>query len=323
MLNASQVTNPSIDPLREPMELKTYLGAKPERLTFSKNGNGDQVSLKTELAPQLELEIPIMFSAMSYGSISFNACQSLARAARASGTIQHRRGVLHPELYQYGSNTIARCLGAGVPLDYLMRRGAGDQDRPGAKPGIGATFPTKRDARISRTRMIPEGTAPSRLRAHASIPSKIAPLIYALKEATHYENPSRSRCGGAQHRAHRQRHRARRGRYRAIDGLRGRHGRAPTMILINVGIPIELALAAWISALCRGHPPSRLAGGGRHVRNSATIDKAIALGADAVNCHFRNSGVAPPVPELLFGQVQRASPPQEPYLTKPPEPQQW
>ena len=32
LLNASQVTNPSIDPMREPMELKTYLGAKPERL---------------------------------------------------------------------------------------------------------------------------------------------------------------------------------------------------------------------------------------------------------------------------------------------------
>ena len=28
LLNASQVTNPSIDPLREPMELKTYLGRK-------------------------------------------------------------------------------------------------------------------------------------------------------------------------------------------------------------------------------------------------------------------------------------------------------
>ncbi|HLE74801.1 MAG TPA: 4Fe-4S dicluster domain-containing protein, partial [Candidatus Bathyarchaeia archaeon] len=29
LLNASQVTNPSIDPLREPMEIRTYLGAKP------------------------------------------------------------------------------------------------------------------------------------------------------------------------------------------------------------------------------------------------------------------------------------------------------
>jgi glutamate synthase domain-containing protein 2 len=32
LLNASQVTNPSIDPLREPMELVTYLGQKPKRL---------------------------------------------------------------------------------------------------------------------------------------------------------------------------------------------------------------------------------------------------------------------------------------------------
>jgi len=28
LLNASQITNPSIDPLREPIELKTFLGAK-------------------------------------------------------------------------------------------------------------------------------------------------------------------------------------------------------------------------------------------------------------------------------------------------------
>ena len=32
LLNASQVTNPSIDPLREPMEIRTYLGAKPDQL---------------------------------------------------------------------------------------------------------------------------------------------------------------------------------------------------------------------------------------------------------------------------------------------------
>lgn len=29
VLNAAQVTNPSIDPLREPMELRTFLGCKP------------------------------------------------------------------------------------------------------------------------------------------------------------------------------------------------------------------------------------------------------------------------------------------------------
>ena len=31
LINASQVTNPSIDPLREPMETKTFLGQKAAR----------------------------------------------------------------------------------------------------------------------------------------------------------------------------------------------------------------------------------------------------------------------------------------------------
>src|SRR5690606_18064459 len=35
LLNASQVTNPSIDPLREPMELQTFIGAKPDRVEIN------------------------------------------------------------------------------------------------------------------------------------------------------------------------------------------------------------------------------------------------------------------------------------------------
>ena len=35
LLNASQVTNPSIDPLREPMEHLTFLGRKPENVKFT------------------------------------------------------------------------------------------------------------------------------------------------------------------------------------------------------------------------------------------------------------------------------------------------
>ena len=66
LINASQVTNPSIDPLREPMETRTFLGKKPDHL--ERNADG---TLRTDnLPPQLELEVPIMFSAMSYGSKS-------------------------------------------------------------------------------------------------------------------------------------------------------------------------------------------------------------------------------------------------------------
>ena len=38
LLNASQVTNPSIDPLREPMETKVFLGGKPQDIERDADG---------------------------------------------------------------------------------------------------------------------------------------------------------------------------------------------------------------------------------------------------------------------------------------------
>ena len=76
LLNDSQVTNPSIDPLREPMEIRTILGRKPEKITVEKKGKST-----VEMPPQVIIETPIIFSAMSFGSISLNAQKSLAMAA--------------------------------------------------------------------------------------------------------------------------------------------------------------------------------------------------------------------------------------------------
>ena len=91
LINASQVTNPSIDPLREPMETRTFLGKKPGRIERDAAGR-----IKPNLAPQLALNMPILFSAMSYGSISYNAHASLARAAAALGTYYNTgEGGLH------------------------------------------------------------------------------------------------------------------------------------------------------------------------------------------------------------------------------------
>ena len=59
LLNASQVTNPSIDPLREPMETRVFLGKKSEQIHRDAQGN-----IIPEMAPQLDLKVPIMFSAM-------------------------------------------------------------------------------------------------------------------------------------------------------------------------------------------------------------------------------------------------------------------
>ncbi|MBR5043985.1 MAG: 4Fe-4S binding protein, partial [Clostridia bacterium] len=62
LINASQVTNPPIDPLREPMETRVFLGKKPDKIGRTKDGK-----LDCALPPQIELAMPVMFSAMSYG----------------------------------------------------------------------------------------------------------------------------------------------------------------------------------------------------------------------------------------------------------------
>ena len=50
LIDACQVTNPSIDPLREPMELRTYLGKKPDRLEFDVRSTATS-ELKTDAGP--------------------------------------------------------------------------------------------------------------------------------------------------------------------------------------------------------------------------------------------------------------------------------
>ncbi|MBQ1492203.1 MAG: 4Fe-4S binding protein, partial [Blautia sp.] len=98
LICASQVTNPSIDPLREPMETRVTLGKKPEKITRGPDGK-----LIFDLPPQLSLSMPVMFSAMSYGSISYNAHASLARAASKLGLYYNTgEGGLHEDFYQYG-----------------------------------------------------------------------------------------------------------------------------------------------------------------------------------------------------------------------------
>ncbi len=325
VLNASQVTNPSIDPMREPMELKTFLGAKPERLTFEVSEGGPQ--LKTQLSPQLELDVPILFSAMSYGSISFNACLSLARAARASGTYYNTgEGGLHPDLYQFGANTIAQVASGrfGVHLDYLNAAAALEiKIGQGAKPGIGGHLPGEKvTPEISRTRMIPEGTDAISPAPHHDIYSieDLRQLIYALKEATHYTKPVSVKVAAVHNIAPIASGIVRAGAdIVAIDGLRGGTGAAPTMVRNNVGIPIELALAAVDQRLREEgirHRASLVVGGS--VRNSADVVKALALGADAVyiatsalvamGCHLCQN--------CYSGKCNWGIATQDPYLTK-------
>ncbi|MFQ6111517.1 MAG: glutamate synthase-related protein [Nitrospinota bacterium] len=289
LLDACQVTNPSIDPLREPMELRTFLGRKPDRLEFEE-GPGGGLKLKTRLEKQIVLETPIIFSPMSYGALSLNAHLSMAMAAKECGTVMGTgEGGLHKELYPYRDHLIVQVASGrfGVHTDYL-NAGVGVEIKigQGAKPGIGGHLPGEKiDEAISTTRMIPTGTdalSPAPQHDIYSI-EDLRQLIYALKEATDYKPVSvkiatvhnvAAICSGI---------------VRAgadiiyLDGFRGGTGAAPMVIRDHLGIPIEVAVAAVDDRLRQEgirHQTSIIAAGS--IRSSADAAKAIALGADAV-----------------------------------------
>ena len=320
LINASQVTNPSIDPLREPMETRTYLGKKCEDVSYDKTGK-----LMIRHYPGLQLETPIMFSAMSYGSISKNAHECLARAAEELGIYYNTgEGGLNEDFYKYGKNTIVQVASGrfGVHERYL-NAGAAIEIKigQGAKPGIGGHLPgAKIGADVAKTRMIPEGSDAISPAPHHDIYSieDLRQLVFSLKEATDYKKPVIVKIAAVHNIAAIASGIARSGAdIIAIDGFRGGTGAAPTRIRDNVGIPIELALASVDERLREEGIRSNVsvvAGGS--VRSSADVVKAIALGADAVyiatpallalGCHLCRSchtgkcnwGIATQKPEL-------------------------
>lgn len=286
LINASQVTNPSIDPLREPMETTTFLGQKPSRIERNPDG-----SIDTRTTPQLKLNVPLMFSAMSYGSISYNAHKSLALAAQELGIFYNTgEGGLHEDFFQYGPNTIVQVASGrfGVHPGYLKAGGAIEiKMGQGAKPGIGGHLPgAKIIGDVSRTRMIPEGSDAISPAPHHDIYSieDLRQLVYTLKEATNYEKPIIVKIAAVHNVSAIASGVARSGAdIIAIDGFRGGTGAAPARTRDNVGIPIELALASVDRRLREEgirNNVSIVIGGS--IRNSADIVKAVALGADAV-----------------------------------------
>jgi glutamate synthase domain-containing protein 2 len=321
LLNASQVTNPSIDPLREPMETRISLGAKPAYIERDKKGR-----IINNLPPQIQRSMPVMFSAMSYGSISYNAHESLARAAEELGILYNTgEGGLHEDFYKYGKNTIVQVASGrfGVHHDYLNSGAAVEiKMGQGAKPGIGGHLPgTKIVGDISRTRMIPEGSDAISPAPHHDIYSieDLRQLVFSLKEATNYQKPIIVKIAAVHNVTAIASGIARSGAdIIAIDGFRGGTGAAPTRIRDHVGIPIELALAGVDKRLRdEGIRDNVSIVVGGSIRSSADIVKAVALGADcvyiatsaliALGCHLCRSchggkcnwGIATQVPELV------------------------
>ena len=283
LFNACQVTNPSIDPQREPMETKTYLGRKPEKLSDVKNFS----RLVKNLIP---LHLPIVFAPMSYGSINLNLQKAMARVAKNLGLLWYTgEGGLHKDLYSYADHAILQVASGrfGVSPEYLkLGRGYQIKIGQGAKPGIGGHLPGEKVLEgISETRMIPlhsDAISPAPQHDIYSI-EDLRLLIYAIKEANDYK-PVCVKIAAVHNVAAIASGIVRAGADMVyIDGYRGGTGAAPNIVRDHVGIPIEVALAAVDQRLreerIRNQASLIVAGG---FRNSADVMKAIALGADAV-----------------------------------------
>ncbi|MDP2948951.1 MAG: glutamate synthase-related protein [Chloroflexota bacterium] len=286
LLDACQVTNPPIDPLREPMELHTVIGRSPDRVEVGQDG-----SLRSEPHPTVVLETPIVFAAMSFGSISLNAQKSLAMAAQETGILWNTgEGGMAEELLPYADRAIVQCASGrfGVSQSYLRNSAAIEiKIGQGAKPGIGGHLPSEKVVEeISRTRMIPQGTDALSPAPHHDIYSIEDPrqLIFALKEASDYQKPVGVKIAAVHNVAAIASGIVRAGAdFVYIDGIRGGSGATPAIMRDHVGIPIEVALAAVDERLRQEsirHQASLIVGGS--IRGAADIAKAIALGADAV-----------------------------------------
>jgi glutamate synthase domain-containing protein 2 len=260
------------------MELTSYLGNKGKKLT-------------EEEKPLVKIELPILFSAMSFGSVSLNVHKSLSAAAKAMGTLWNTgEGGLHPELKKYSDCAIVQVASGrfGVHPDYLQAAAAVEiKIGQGAKPGIGGHLPGEKvSEEVALTRMIPAWSDAISPAPHHDIYSieDLAQLIESLKVATAYQKPIIVKVAAVHNISAIASGVVRAGAdILAIDGFRGATGAAPMRIRDNVGIPIELALAQVDERLRQEgirQQASLLVAGG--IRSSADVIKSIALGADAV-----------------------------------------
>ncbi|MFW6181036.1 MAG: glutamate synthase-related protein [Spirochaetota bacterium] len=277
LFDACQVTNPAIDPLREPMELRTFLGRR-------------DLSGETR-PPLLDLRTPIMFSAMSFGSVNLRVQQAAARAARTLGTFWNTgEGGLHESLYGFREHTIVQVASGrfGVNPRFFESSSAVEiKIGQGAKPGIGGHLPGEKvTGEISQTRMIPQGSDALSPGPHHDIYSieDLRQLIFAVKETTRYGKPVSVKVSAVHNIAPIVAGIARAGAdIIVIDGFRGGTGAAPRRVRQSMGIPIEVAVSAADRRLREERirdQVSLVAAGG--IRNSADVLKAICLGADAV-----------------------------------------
>ncbi|GIX07239.1 MAG: glutamate synthase [Candidatus Poribacteria bacterium] len=241
---------------------------------------------------RIELSIPLVWGDMSFGAIHAQAVKALVRSAEVTGILSGTgEGGLHPEIRKYKRFNVQWASARfGVTLETLnMGMAIVIKIGQGAKPGIGGHLPgAKVVGDIPKTRRFPEGRDAISPAPHHDIYSieDLGQRIWALKVAT--GQPVFVKVAATNYTPYVACGIARMGADGVvIDGQLAGTGATPEVVRDNVGIPIELAVAAADRMLREqtmdGQPlrdrVSIIAGGG--VTSSTDILKLLALGADA------------------------------------------
>ncbi|MDD1767042.1 MAG: 4Fe-4S binding protein [Methanomassiliicoccales archaeon] len=288
LLDAAQVTNPSIDPLREEIETITFLGRRSGKLTVSEK---DSFSFISEIGPVIAMDMPLMIGHISLGSVSYNVQKALFTAAKELNIVAGSgEGGLHPDFYVYADHINSEIASGrfGVTSGYLNKVAAVEiKIGQGAKPGHGGHLPGEKVTDlISHTRMIPIGTDALSPYPHHDIYSieDLQQLVSGLKEATEYRVPIGVKIAATHNVAAVSSGIVRAGAdFLTIDGFRGGTGSSPRIIRDHAGMPIEVAVAVVDRRLTEEGLRNRVAlCAGGSIRSSADMIKCIALGADVV-----------------------------------------
>ena len=239
----------------------------------------------------IELEIPITFAGMSFGSLSARVKEALGRAATELGTSTTTGdGGMTQEERRSSKTLVYQCLPSryGFNPDDLRQADAIEVViGQGAKPGGGGMLlGQKINPRVARMRTLPEGIDQRSACRHPDWtgPDDLAIKIEELREITDWEKPIYVKIGATR-------------TYNdvklavhsgadviVVDGMQGGTAATQTVFIEHVGIPTLAALRQAVEALeemdMRGKVQLIVSGG---IRTGADVAKALAMGADAVS----------------------------------------
>jgi glutamate synthase domain-containing protein 2 len=250
----------------------------------------DGISVSTRICyGSIELAHPLYLGDMSFGALSGVPNIAIARAADLTGTLAGiGEGGLHPEVGKCSRIAVQWASARfGLDLD-VLRKGMAVVIKigQGAKPGIGGHLPGVKVVEIiSQTRRIPVGVDAISPAPHHDIYSieDLEQRILALKEAT--GRPVLVKVAATNYIPYIASGVARMGADGIIiDGQGAGTGAAPSVVRDNVGIPIELAVAAADEMLRREglRDGFTIIAAGR-VSSAEDAAKLTALGADVAS----------------------------------------